>query len=161
MGGINPEKTLHLYSKQQATQLKQDFWTAFGQYMQPVPSVDGTKVNWSNYKTGARQIFFRMRAEKTFVSIAIELTDPSEEIRAQRFAQLLQLQAMLHNSLGEEWDWVLQSMDEHGKKISRVYKELQGVNVLNRADWPRIISFLKPRIIALDAFWNDARYGFE
>jgi hypothetical protein len=32
---------------------------------------------------------------------------------------------------------------------------------MKRDDWPAIISFLKPRIIALDAFWSQAKYGFE
>ena len=43
-----------MYTKQEAAQLRKEFWTAFGQYMKPVPTEDGEKVNWINYKTGGQ-----------------------------------------------------------------------------------------------------------
>ena len=45
--------------------------------------------------------------------------------------------------------------------FSRVYMELSPANLFNREDWPALISFFKPRLIALDAFWTDAQYAFE
>jgi hypothetical protein len=143
-----------MYSKQQASQIKQSFWTVFGQYMRPVPSADGGKVNWSNYKTGIKHIYFRLKVEKSYASISIELNE-------EQFALLRQLKPVLQGMLGEEWNWEQHTQDENGKPISRVFKELAGVNIFNEADWPRIISFLKPRIIALDAFWSEVRDGFE
>ncbi|TVP42967.1 MAG: DUF4268 domain-containing protein, partial [Mongoliibacter sp.] len=38
---------------------------------------------------------------------------------------------------------------------------LADVNVMEKDDWPAIISFLKPRIIALDAFWSNIKPAFE
>ena len=32
-----------MFSKQEASQLRKEFWTAFGQYMKPVLSADGGK----------------------------------------------------------------------------------------------------------------------
>jgi hypothetical protein len=32
---------------------------------------------------------------------------------------------------------------------------------MEEGDWPAIISFLKPRIIALDEFWENVKPGFE
>ena len=51
-----------MYSKSEASQLKQEFWTSFGQYMSPVLSAEGEKLNWINYKTGEKDIFFKMKA---------------------------------------------------------------------------------------------------
>jgi hypothetical protein len=67
---------------------------------------------------------------------------------------------MLHNSLNEEWTWLFSTKDEHGKVLSRVYKETEA-SILKKEDWPILISFFKPRIIALDEFWSNAKYGFE
>ncbi|RYZ23162.1 MAG: DUF4268 domain-containing protein, partial [Chitinophagaceae bacterium] len=33
--------------------------------------------------------------------------------------------------------------------------------IFRREDWPELISFFKPRIVALDAFWSEAKYFFE
>ncbi|MGN6618356.1 MAG: DUF4268 domain-containing protein, partial [Ilyomonas sp.] len=52
-----------MYSKQEASQLRQEFWTVFGQYMLPVLSSEGMKISWTNYKTGEKNIYFRMNAD--------------------------------------------------------------------------------------------------
>lgn len=69
-----------MYSKQEASKLKQQFWTSFGLYMQPVPSANGEKVNWINYKTGIRHVSFRMNAGD-HADISIELSHPDETSR--------------------------------------------------------------------------------
>jgi hypothetical protein len=149
-----------MYSKQQASQVRQEFWTAFGKYMQPVLSSEGEKVNWINYKTGAKNIFFRMQAGKGAL-IGIELTHADESQRKDHFDKFLQLRSLFRQELKEEWIWHESLTDEHGKIISRIYTELKDVNIFNREDWPALISFFKPRITALDAFWNNVKYGFD
>ncbi len=52
-----------MFSKQDASKLKKEFWTAFGRYMKPVLSADGEKINWINYKTGEKDIVFKMDAD--------------------------------------------------------------------------------------------------
>jgi hypothetical protein len=150
-----------MYTKEQASQLRQAFWTAFGQYLRPHPSAEGLKVNWSNYQTGIKHIYFRMKADHKSASIGIELTHPDSDIQELFFEQFKELGNMLQAILGEEWDWVLQTQDENGKIVSRIFKEISPVNVFNQGDWPVLISFFKPRIIALDEFWSNAKYSFE
>lgn len=150
-----------MYTKEQASKLRQAFWTAFGQYMAPLPSAEGVKVNWINYQTGVKHVYFRMQADNTAASIGIEMTHPDIEIQELFFEQFLSLKTMLHSFLGEEWEWALHTTDAHGKVISRIFTEITPVNVFNQDDWPELISFFKPRIIALDEFWSDARYSFD
>ena len=45
----------------------------FGQYMRPVLNANDEEVNWLNYKTGARHIYFRMDAGKSVASISIQV----------------------------------------------------------------------------------------
>jgi len=150
-----------MYSKQEASQLRQEFWTAFGQYMSPVLSSEGGKINWINYKTGEKDIYFRMNADNKTASIAIELTHRDEDIQALYFEQFEQTKKLLHKALQEEWIWLLHTRNEHGKLISRIYTEIKNVSVFKKEDWTQLISFFKPRIIALDEFWSTAKYVFE
>lgn len=150
-----------MFSKQEASQLKKDFWTVFGNYMKPVPSAGGEKVHWLNYKTGEKNIFFRMDATKESAIISIELTHSDPGMQALYFEQFLMNKQLLKNETGEEWNWQLHTINAEGRIITRIYKSLSGVNIFNRAQWPQIISFLKPRIIALDNFWAVAKWGFE
>jgi hypothetical protein len=150
-----------MYSRQEASQLRQEFWTAFGQYMAPLPSADGLKVNWVNYKTGIKDIYFRMNADNRKASISIDITHKDTGVQALYYEQFQQLKLPLQEALGESWNWQLHTPDEWGNQFSRIYIELPGVNIFKREDWPELISFFKPRIRALDEFWSMAKYSFE
>ena len=150
-----------MYTKEEASQLRQEFWTTFGQYLSPLRSAEGLKINWVNYKTGLKHVYFRMQADKKKAWIAIEIAHPDEGIQELFYEQFLELKTLLHSYLDEDWEWVLHTTDENGKTISRIFKEFFPVNVFNRNDWPELISFFKPRIVALDLFWSDARYAFD
>ncbi|QQL49508.1 DUF4268 domain-containing protein [Mucilaginibacter ginkgonis] len=150
-----------MYSKEQASQLKQAFWTAFGQYMSPVLSAEGLKISWINYKTGIKHLYFRMQADKSSASISIDITHPDAGIQELFFEQFLELKNILRSYLNEDWDWQLHSTDEYSKTITRISKTITGVNIFEQSNWPQLISFFKPRIIALDEFWSDAKYSFD
>lgn len=150
-----------MYTKEEASRLKQAFWTKFGQYMQPILSAEGVKTNWINYKTGVNGIYFKMDADKRQASIGIVFTQKDKNLQAANYAQLLQLKTILRNALGEDWEWQPMVQDEYGKTISHVSKAITGVNVFRNEDWPTLISFFKQRIIALDSFWSEAKYRFE
>ena len=149
-----------MYSRQEASILRKKFWTSFGQYMRPLPNAEGEMINWINYKTGVRQIHFRMDADTRKVSIAIELHHADPVIREQYFKKFQQLQSVLEETVGEAWEWQLSIPDDDGKIISRIGIQKTGVNVFNHDDWPAIISFLKPRLIALDNFWSLVKDSF-
>lgn len=150
-----------MYTRQQASQLRQAFWTAFGKYMSPVPSADGSKTNWINYNTGVKNIYFRMHADANNVTLQIEITHPDLAMQKACFEQFLTVKNMLHNQLGEEWDWQLHSQDEVGKIISTIGTSISGSSIFEQEDWPTIISFFKPRLIVLDDFWYNVRDVFE
>lgn len=150
-----------MYSREEASRLRQEFWTAFGLYMQPVLSADGEKVNWINYKTGEKGLSFRMQADQRSASIAIELSQRDAGIRQLYYEQLQELKTLLHAELGEAWTWQAEVVDETGRALSRVFTEQAGISIFRKEDWPSLISFFKPRIMALDAFWSGARYTFE
>jgi len=150
-----------LYSKEQAWQIKQAFWTAYGQYMALQPSAEGLRINWINYKTGIKHLAFKMQVDKKSAWIGIELSNPDLTIQQLLFEQFEEYKKLLTGILAEQWQWELHSMDEYGKTVCKIYTVLPGVSIFNQEDWPKLISFFKPRMIALDEFWSDARYGFE
>jgi hypothetical protein len=150
-----------MFTREEASRIREEFWTAFGRYMSPVLSAEGTKINWVNYHTRLKDVYFRMDAgqKSSAISVSMEHRDP--EIQEIYFERFLEMKTLLHNILREEWEWQLNVRVEDGKIVSRIYKEVRGVSVFNKDHWPDLISFFKPRIIALDSFWEDAKYGFD
>ncbi len=129
--------------------------------MRPVAGAGDNKVNWLNYNTGIRHIYFRMDAGNNNATIAIELKHADETLRQHYFERLKQVKHLLEQSMGEAWDWQSRQKDEDGNIVSRISKTIEGVNIFNEPDWPTIISFLKPRMITLDEFWVMVNDGLE
>lgn len=150
-----------MYSKEQSSKIRQQFWTKFGLYMKPVPGAAGTAVNWLNYKTGKRHISFHMDAGKHEAIIAIEIKHPVTAERHSCYQQFLSLKTLLENETGFKWQWEMDARPDDTNTISRVSQILSPINIMNENDWPAIIGFLKPRIIALDHFWELVKDGFD
>jgi len=150
-----------MYSKEEAAKLRQQFWISFGQYMKPVPSASGSTVHWVNYKTGVKNIFFKMDVTNKQATIAIQLTHSDSDIRHLIFEQFEEFKLMFTNTMNEEWDWAKDFTDDYGKTVSQIYLSLTNVSVFNQQHWPDLISFFKPRIIALDEFWDNIKPVFE
>lgn len=150
-----------MYTKEEAAKLRQQFWISFGQYMKPVPSASGSSVHWINYKTGVKNIFFKMNVDQQKAIISVQLAHNDAGIRHLIFNQFEEFKLMLANTMGEEWIWQQDVSDDYGKTISQISISLENVNIYNQQHWPELISFFKPRIIALDDFWDNVKPIFE
>jgi hypothetical protein len=149
-----------VYSKQESSQLRQEFWKAFGQYMSPILSSDGEKINWVNYKTGEKNIFIRTRVVHKKAEVAIGITHPDELIQQIYFEHFLKLKQIFEATVGYDWHWSLH-VEEEGRTISKIFITLEGVSIYRKEDWPALISFFKPNMIAVDEFWNLVKHTFE
>jgi hypothetical protein len=149
-----------MFSREDISRTKQEFWTAFGRYMSPVPSAEGEKISWINYHTGVKGVYFRLDAGVASASMYISVEPSNDAVRELYYKQFHQAKKILHAALGEAWDWH-RNVSVDSKIVSRISKDLPDVSIMNKEHWPQIISFFKPRMIALDEFWSTAKYGFE
>ncbi|HEX6225228.1 MAG TPA: DUF4268 domain-containing protein [Chryseolinea sp.] len=150
-----------MFTREESSAIRQEFWTTFGKYMSPIPSSAGIKINWVNYHTRIKDVLFRMDAGAKSATIAIVIQHRDPGIQQLYYEQFLELKDLLHAELGEAWQWQLHLAEGSERVVSRIFQELHGVSVFNRDHWPALISFFKPRIIALDTFWENAKYTFE
>ena len=65
-----------MFSKDEASRIRHEFWTTFGKYMAPVPSAEGLKINWINYHTRVKNLYFRMDAANRNAAISISIEHP-------------------------------------------------------------------------------------
>ena len=152
---------IFMYTKEEASLIRQKFWTVFGKYMQPVPSTSGEKVNWVNYKTGIKGINFKLDADNNFAFVAIEFSLKDIEQQQKHFDCFVKLKKHFTKIAGKGWEISQSYINENGNVVSIAIIELQGIKIFRETDWPAIISFFKKNIIALDEFWNDWKPMFE
>ena len=103
-----------------------------------------------------------MDVDSRQAQIVIVLHHADSDRQQLYYDRLVQMKDIFYEAVEEDdWIWMPVTTDEYGKRVSIIGKRLTGVNMFKTEDWPAIISFLKPRIIALDAFWSMARYQFS
>lgn len=149
-----------MFSKSESIQLKKEFWTSLGRLLKLQKSHEGLKINWINYNTFVKGIYFKMAANNKSASIAITISHQDETMREIFFEQFLQLKNYLHNILEEEWNWELHTYDDYGLPIAQISITLENKNIFIKDHWPEIFNFFKSRIIKLDEFWTDAKETF-
>ena len=124
-------------------------------------NAEGTRINWINYKTDIKGVYFRTDVERKFAEVSIEISHPDPSIQQLIFEQFEEYENVLQSYLGEEWIWTKEDYDDDGKQIGTIKTRLENVSIFREADWPQIIPFLKDRMINLDQFWCDHKESFD
>ncbi|MEO5984880.1 MAG: DUF4268 domain-containing protein [Ferruginibacter sp.] len=143
-----------MFSKSEATHLRQQFWTTLGQYLSPIYSSKNEKINWISYKTGVRFISFKMHADENAAKMIIEIAHTSPGHRMIFYNAFEKLKSEFENTIPFTWIWLKETTDSHGKVVSVIYSEIHDVNIFNKDNWPEMISFFKTSMIGIDKFWN-------
>src|ERR1700743_3148227 len=108
-----------MYTKQEISKQKQAFWTAFGRYMKPVLSADGEAISWLNYKTGNKNVSFKMEVDSGRAVLSVVIDHPDRETRELYFDRFLQWKDLFEETLEEaDWTWRRADTDEHGRSTS-------------------------------------------
>ncbi len=149
-----------MYSKEEKKQLNQAFWTAFGSYMKPCFSQFGKKVNWSNYKTGLRQIYARFVVDHKYYEFKIEIQDKDDMIRSLFYEQFEELKPVLENEFGSTMEWTPNSENSFHEVSSKIFISNDQLNYHNKAHWGDLFSMMQTHIIAFDRFWYDWKDTF-
>lgn len=150
-----------MYSKEEVYQIRKKFWISFGQYMKLQSAASGLPVNWINYKTGIKEVFFKTDVDNKKARIAIEIHSKDRSLQDLIYEQFVEFQPLFDSQMGEEWIWWDEFYDENGKRISKIELILEKVSVFRKEDWPKIIPFFKENLMKLDEFWEDAKETFE
>ena len=134
-----------MFSKQEAQQLKKEFWTAFGKSF---------PRKWLLYNTKIKDFSFKFNADskKAEVSLDIEMND--EIFRNAYFEKMWSLESILENELGEVYKDEFYRLD-NGKIISRFWVVKEGVSIFNKATWPEIFEFFVDKMDKFERVFYD------
>lgn len=144
-----------MFSKEEAKKLTKLFWTSFGKFMGKHPSHLGKNIKWVNYKTGVKDLYFRLRADSKKAEIAVELQHKDEGIRELFFDQFEELKTVFSSIVGE-WDWEKDIYNDTGTKISKIHLTFpEKVNIYDKNTWQNCFIFFEQNMVALDEFWGE------
>ncbi len=134
-----------MFSKQQAQEIKTEFWTAFGKSF---------PRKWLLYDTKIKDFAFKFDAGPKSAAVALELHMKDYGLREAYFNKIWSLEDILKEYIGDnsrDLNFTLES----GKTIARVWVELPDVSVYNKASWRDIFEFFVGKMDGFERFFHD------
>lgn len=151
-----------MYGKEEAIELRKLFWTSFGKYIGHNRFANGKKGKWLNYKTGVKDIYFRLDVDKRTAKVCIDIQHKDNGIRELFFEQFKELKTVFETTTNtKKWIWLNEYTNSFNKNISRIYVEIDKVNMYDKSTWNVIFPFLSKHIIAVDIFWEEFKDIFK
>lgn len=150
-----------MFSKEEAKELTTLFWTSFGKYMNKHKPQYAKNIKWVNYKTGVKDIFFRLNADKNSASVSIEIQHEDAFIRSLFFEQFEELQTLFKGIVGE-WTWEKETFNNMGIPSSKIFiNHQQKVNIYLKDTWADCFKFFELNMVKLDEFWSEFNEIFK
>tara|TARA_R110001632_G_scaffold40408_1_gene101374 strand:- start:886 stop:1314 length:429 start_codon:yes stop_codon:yes gene_type:complete len=121
-----------MFSKEEAKQIRQDFWIFFGKRY---------PRKWLLYHTKLKDfsLKFDFDTKKAIVAFDVEHADDLD--RAYYFDKLVSLKKLLLEEVSPDFIFNEEYVLDNRKLISRCYLQLDGVSIHNKKTWPAVFEF--------------------
>jgi len=135
-----------MFTREESKKIREAFWIEFGKTY---------KRKWILYNTKIKEIQLKFTFDTNVAQVSLDVTANDELIRAYYYERLLALKNIilseyLPDAIFEE-NYVL----AEGKVVSRIYVELQKVNIHSNKDWENVMIFLEDRMNSFEMFFLE------
>jgi hypothetical protein len=144
-----------MLKKEELRELRTAFWTEFDEFNKKKRTAANRKISWAQYKSGIKDIYFRLDfdSKEAFFAIDLQMRDP--EIRELVWEQFMETEKLLLNHVGLELEKLPNLLTKEGIYIHRMKWSLPDVSIMNQEDYPKAIRYLSAKIQGLDEFWFE------
>lgn len=134
-----------MFSKQEAQQLKMEFWIDFGKSF---------PRKWILYDTKIKDFSFKFLADQKKAEVALDIEMKEEVFRNAYFEKIESLEELLKQEIGEFNKDEFYALD-NGKIIARVWVTKENVSVFNKNSWREIFAFFVEKMNGFEQFYRE------
>lgn len=135
-----------MFSKEEALQIKKDFWIAFAETY---------PRKWLLYNTKIKDVTFKFYVDNKKAQVLLDIEPKDEEKRKIYFEKVFSLKTILLEEYLEEVVFERNYYLESGKIISRVWVEKTGISINNKNTWEAIFEFFNDNMDAFERFFYE------
>ncbi len=135
-----------MFSKEEAAQLRKEFWTSFGKSF---------PRKWLLYNTKIKGLAFKFLADRKKAAVCLDIENPDELVNLLYYDQMLSLKTLLESELPEVIFDDLYEL-ENGKKIHRIYVPFKGkFSIHNKNTWRDCYEFFVETMSKFELFYFE------
>ncbi|MEX0987640.1 MAG: DUF4268 domain-containing protein [Bacteroidales bacterium] len=139
-----------MYTKEEARLIRSGFWEQFRAYTHNRRKNKGRTGVWILDKTGINALNLRFHFDNEQALVGIDLETKNMDKRIELYDKLETLRKQINIALGENTKWELEYVRENNKTISRIYTNIEGVDIFDKTTWNRVNMFFFDRMTALE-----------
>ena len=135
-----------MFSKEEALQIKKDFWIAFAEEY---------PRKWLLYNTKIKDVTFKFYVDNKKAQVLLDIEPKDEEKRKIYYEKVESLKTILLEDYLDDVIFERNFYLETGKLISRVWVEKTGISINNKNTWPEIFDFFAEKMDAFERFFYE------
>ena len=135
-----------MFSKEEALQIKKDFWIAFAaEYPR----------KWLLYNTKIKDVTFKFYVDNKKAQVLLDIEPKDEEKRKIYYEKVESLKTILYEDYIDDAIFERNFYLETGKVISRIWVEKTGVSLNNKNNWEAIFDFFNETMSQFEYFFYE------
>ena len=135
-----------MYSKEESIFIKKEFWTKFA---------ESYPRKWLLYNTKIKDVSFKFYVDNKKAQVMLEIEPRDEEKRKIYFEKVESLKTILLEEYLPEAIFERNFYLENGKVVSRIWVELLGISINNKATWETVYDFFYEKMDAFERFFYE------
>jgi glutathionylspermidine synthase len=135
-----------MYSKEEALQVKKEFWISFA---------NEYPRKWLLYNTKIKDFSFKFNANNKIAMVSLDIEPKNNEHRIIYFQKIESLQTILREDYLADALFNQNLQLDNGKIISRVWVQLNDVSINNKGTWPIIFEFFSKNMELFELFFYE------
>jgi len=135
-----------MFSKEEALQIKKDFWIKFAEEY---------PRKWLLYNTKIKDVSFKFYVDNKKAQVLLDIESKDEEKRKIYYEKIESLKNILLEDYLDDVIFERNFFLENEKLISRVWVEKLGISINNKNSWPEIFDFFAEKMDAFESFFYE------
>ncbi len=145
-----------MYSKEEAKQLRLEFWQKLSNRTRRLPGQKGRKRLWILENTGIKGLDLRFDAGREKIIVALEINIKKEENRLALYEKLEAVKGLFEKQFGEPLAWDFAYTKDNGREVCRVYVEQPG-DMYVQESWSEIFTFMIDRMMRMEKAFLEVK----
>jgi hypothetical protein len=150
-----------MFSKEEAKQLREEFWVQFLSLSKKRRLQKELPGDWILNQTGVKALNLKFHVDREVAQVGIDVETRNMDKRIELYEKLESVKLILEKALGNAMTWELDYIRENGKSVSRIYLQLEGVDIYESSTWPTAHEFMYEKMMKLEEFYREYRDFFK
>lgn len=141
-----------MFSKEEAKQVRQDFWTFFGKRYQR---------KWTLYQTKLKDVVLKFSMEDQRAIVSIDIQHDDQLFRHYYFEKFESFKSVMEEEISQDLIFDKEYKLSSGKLISRIYIFKESVKITRKTDWPAVYEFFHTYMDKMESFFWEYKDFIE